>query len=446
MPMFDLLVRDGRVVGEDGIKQQSIAIANGRVAALFADGELPPARETIDAKGKLVLPGLVDSHVHFRDPGLTHKEDFKSGTLAAAAGGVTTVMVMPTDNPFTLTPANFSAKIGLAEGQAHVDFALQAGLGPNREYVHALADLGAISFEIFMSDLPPELLTEDAAELVLSLEAVRDSGGIAGVTPGINSLYRRAASLARRDHDGSLKAFSQSRPPEAEALGVAQACIAASIAQARVHLRQISCSASLRVLQAMRGATITTEVTPHNLMLSEADFMRLGPVAKVAPPLRPQSDIDELQQALASGVLDVVATDHAPHHPDEKAAGADDIWKAPGGFPGVQTFLPVMLRLVQQGAFDYSCVVRTCCANPARLFGLYPRKGALQVGSDADLVVVDPSKQMTIRNEDQLSKAKMGPFNGLTVAAMPILAYLRGTVIMRDGQPTAPPIGRFLSR
>ena len=446
MPMFDLLVRDGRIVGEDGVKEQSIAITGGRVAALIVDGELPSARETIDAKGKLVLPGLVDSHVHFRDPGLTHKEDFKTGTLAAAAGGVTTVMVMPTDNPFTLTPANYSAKIGLAEGRAHVDFALQAGLGPNRDHVRALAELGAISFEIFMSDLPPELLTEDAAELVLSLEAVRDSGGIAGVTPGINSLYRRAASLARRDYGGSLKAFSLSRPPEAEALGVAQACIATSIAQAQVHLRQISCSASLRVLQAMRSATITTEVTPHNLMLSEADFMRLGPVAKVAPPLRPQSDIDDLQQALASGVLDVVATDHAPHHPDEKAAGADDILIAPGGFPGVQTFLPVMLRLVQQGAFDYSCVVRTCCANPARLFGLYPRKGALQVGSDADLVVVDPSKQMTIRNEDQLSKAKLVPFHGLAVGAMPILACLRGTVIMRDGRPTAPPIGQYLRR
>jgi dihydroorotase len=115
MSMFDLLVRDGRIVGENGVKEQSVAIAGGRVAALIVDGELPPARETIDAKGKLVLPGLVDSHVHFRDPGLTHKEDFETGTLAAAAGGVTTVMVMPTDNPFTLTPADFSAKIGLAE-------------------------------------------------------------------------------------------------------------------------------------------------------------------------------------------------------------------------------------------------------------------------------------------------------------------------------------------
>ena len=398
----------------------------------------------IDAKGKLVLPGLVDSHVHFRDPGLTHKEDFASGTLAAASGGVTTVMVMPTDKPLTLTPEDFSAKVALAQGRAHVDFALQAGLGPCRGHVQALAALGAISFEIFMSDLPPELLTDNAADLVRSLEAVRDVGVIAGVTPGNNSLFQRAAELARRDHGGALQAFPLSRPPEAEAVGVAQACIAASMTRARVHLRQISCNLSLRVLDAMRGDTVTAEVTPHNLVLSEDDFLRLGPIAKVAPPLRPQSDIAALRRALASGAVDVVATDHAPHHPDEKAAGANDIWNAPGGFPGVQTFLPVMLSLVASGAIDYPRLVQVCCANPARLFGLYPRKGALNVGSDADLVIVDPNRPMTIRNQDQQSKAGQTPFAGLTVGATPVLACLRGTVIMRDGKPAAPATGRFL--
>ena len=137
--MFDLLVQNGRVFGEDGGREVSIAITGGRVAALVAPGEAPTARDVIDATSKLVLPGLVDSHVHFRDPGLTHKEDFTTGTLAAAAGGVTTVMVMPTDNPFTLTPEDFSAKRALAEGRAHVDFALQAGLGPSREHIRALA-------------------------------------------------------------------------------------------------------------------------------------------------------------------------------------------------------------------------------------------------------------------------------------------------------------------
>jgi dihydroorotase len=442
--MLDLLIRRGRVVDETGEGVRSIGIAGGQIVALIADGAEPAARETIDASGHLMLPGLVDSHVHFREPGLTHKEDFHSGSLAAAAGGVTTVMVMPTDDPFTLTAENFAAKRALATGKMYVDFALQAGLGPDRSQVRALADAGAISFEIFMSDLPPTLLVEDAAELVASLEAVRDVSGIAGVTPGNNSLYRRAAERARQAYGTTLAAFPASRPPEAEALGVAGACLAATLSGAQIHLRQISCAASLAALAALRGPTVTTEVTPHNLTLTEADYLCLGPVAKIAPPLRSPADVAALRRALTDGVLDVIATDHAPHHPDEKAAGLTDIWKAPGGFPGVQTFLPVMLKLVADGAINYPTLVRLCCAAPARRFGLYPRKGALQIGSDADVVIIDPHRPMTVQNAQQISKARNVPFDGLVVPATPLLACLRGQVIMRDGHPVGPALGEFV--
>jgi dihydroorotase len=442
--MFDMLINRGQVVDEEKMEVQSIAISEGRVAALISDGSEPPAREVIDATGKLVLPGLVDSHVHFREPGLTHKEDFTSGSLAAAAGGVTTVMVMPTDNPFTTTPETFSEKRRLAEGRTHVDFALQAGLGRDRTYVRDLAEMGAISFEIFMSDLPASLLVDDSAELVMCMEAVRDVGGLAGVTPGNEALYRNAAEAARRCHGGHRAAFPASRPPAVEALGVAEACVAALLSQTRVHVRQISCAASMAALGSFRGAGVTAEVTPHNLLLDEEYLFRLGPIAKVAPPLRPTADLEAVRQGLADGRLDVVATDHAPHHLDEKAAGNEDIWKAPGGFPGLQSFLPVMLRLVADGVIGYSRLVQSCCAMPARLFGLYPRKGALAVGSDADFVVIDTSRSMEIRNEDQLSKAKNVPFAGLTSPATPTLAGLRGRVVMRDGRPVGPPTGRFL--
>jgi dihydroorotase len=188
---------------------------------------------------------------------------------------------------------------------------------------------------------------------------------------------------------------------------------------------------------------MTAEVTPHNLTLDEAAFLRLGPVAKVAPPLRAAEDIDAVRRALADGTLDVVASDHAPHHPDEKAAGRDDVWKAPGGFPGVQTLLPLMLRLVDDGLIDHRRIVQACCAGPARLFGLYPRKGTLQLGADADVVIVDPARPMTIRNDDQLSKARNVPFDGLIVSATPMLVCLRGAVIMRDGRPVGTATGRF---
>jgi dihydroorotase len=442
--MLDLLIKGGQVFDESGGCEAAIAIAEGRIATIVTSGALPPAQDVIDATGKLIFPGLVDSHVHFRDPGLTHKEDFSTGTLAAAAGGVTTVMVMPTDNPFTLTPKDFSDKRALAEGRAHVDFALQAGLGPDRSQVRPLAELGAISFEIFMSDLPTSLLTDNLSALIGSLEAVRDAGSIAGVTPGNDVLFNRAAEIARREYGGTLRAFPLARPPAAEAVGIAEACIAASTTGARVHLRQVSSELSLRALQALRADNVSAEVTVHNLALTEGDYLRMGMVAKVAPPLRPQQDVDALRAAARSGALDAIATDHAPHHPDEKAAGENDVWKGPGGFPGVQTLLPVMLNLVERDSLSYAALVKLCCASPARLFGLYPRKGALQQGADADLVIVDPKRPMTIQNADQLSKARNTPFAGLTVGATPVLTLLRGGVIMREGKPMGSAAGRFL--
>lgn len=441
--MIDLLVRRGRVVGANGEREQSIAVDGGRVIAVLDGGDEPAARSVVDAAGKLVFPGLVDSHVHFRDPGLTHKEDFASGSQAAAAGGVTTVMVMPTDIPFTTDAGRFADKIRLGVGRSHVDFALQAGLGADPGQVAELAMLGAISFELFMADLPPELLVDDVNALVACLEIVREAGRVAGVSPGHQGLSQRFGDLARQ-HGATAAAFTASRPPQIEALGVAQACVAADLAGVRMHLRQVSCAASLRAMAALRTERVTAEATPHNLTLTDADFARLGPVAKVLPPLRAAADVAALREALAAGAIDTVATDHAPHHRDEKAAGQADIWKAPGGFPGVQTLLPVMLGLVRDGVIDHAAIVRACCANPARIFGLYPRKGTLQPGSDADFVIVDPARPFTIRNEHQLSKAGMGPFDGLSVPGTPELAALRGTIVMREGRPVGAASGQFV--
>ena len=297
---------------------------------------------------------------------------------------------------------------------------------------------------MFMSDLPAPLLTDKLPDLIAGLEAVRDAGSIAGVTPGNDALFNRAAEMARHQHGGSRPAFPAARPPAAEALGIAEACIAASTTGARMHLRQVSSELSLRALRAFRSGSVTAEVTVHNLALTEDDYLRLGMVAKVAPPLRPQRDVDALRLGAQSGELDAVATDHAPHHADEKAAGEKDVWKGPGGFPGVQTLLPVMLSLVERGILSYSAMVKLCCVTPARLFGLYPCKGALQPGADADLVIVDPKQAMTIRNADQLSKARNTPFAGLKVEATPVLTLLRGNVIMQDGKLAGPAAGCFL--
>ena len=445
--MFDLILRNGRVVSPAGAETCDLAIKDGRIAAVFDPGQEASARQTVDIVGQMVLPGLVDAHVHFREPGLVHKEGFESGSAAAAAGGVTTVMVMPTDNPMTTTPDLFLEKKELADGHTHVDYALQAGLGPDVTHVRALAELGAISFEIFMSDLAPPMLTDRSSDLLTVLRAVREVGAVAGITPGDDSIVQ-AMTAAQGNAISARSAFMRTRPTVAEAIGLARACVAVRYARVEAHIRQISCADSVSVLRALAPKNLSSEVTPHNLWLAEDELVRQGPVAKVVPPLRPQADLEAVREALREDIVQMVATDHAPHTAQEKSAGTDDITKAPGGFPGVQTFLPVLLRLVGEGMLTYQDVARVSSQAPARRFGLFPRKGTLRVGSDADIVVIDPRRPFTVRNADQLSKAAMTPFDGMTVPATPSMVFLRGMKVAQDGKLLDARVkhGKFIGR
>ena len=240
--LFDLVIHTGSLVAPAGVARKSLGIRDGLIAAILEPGEAPPARETINAAGRMVLPGLVDSHVHFREPGLVHKEGFASGSRAAAAGGVTTVMVMPTDQPMTTTPDLFLEKMDLSAGACCVDYALQAGLGPDTRHVRAMADLGAISFEIFLADLAAPMLVDTASELLACLAAVRDVNGIAGVTPGDDSIVQKLAVIAQNTDATDRSGYTRSRPPIAEAMGIARICLAASETGARAHVRQVSCA------------------------------------------------------------------------------------------------------------------------------------------------------------------------------------------------------------
>ena len=409
--MYDLLVEGGMLVEGAALQPRTLAVKDGKVAALLHPDQRADSKQTIAVRGCIVLPGLVDAHVHFREPGLTHKEDFESGSRAAALGGVTTVMVMPTDSPMTQTAAQFADKRRLAEGRCRVDFALQALLGPDLSHVQALAEAGAVSFEIFLGLLGAGQKIDDDQTLVAALKKVREVGAVAGMT-----------------------AFEKS-----EAAGMARLLAAHRKAGGRIHLRQVSAAESLPLLGA---DGVTSEVTPHNLLLTEETFRKLGAVAKVIPPLRTSADVQALQAALAGGKINMVATDHAPHTPQEKDLPLE---KVPGGFPGVQTMLPLLLRLRADGVLDYQRLIEVACEAPARVFGLFPQKGALNPGSDADFVVLDPARPMQIRNADQASKAGRTPFDGWTAPATPVMTFLRGEMIAREGKVVGEPRGRFLA-
>lgn len=279
---IDTLVRGGTVVDAEGLREASVAIRDGRIESLLPPGEAPAARQVIDAAGRMMLPGLVDAHAHLREPGLTHKEDFASGTHAAALGGVTTVLDMPTDEPWTATPDQLREKIALARGRIHVDVGFQVVLRRSLEDIEALRALGPVSFELFTADVPEAYLFDTPDAVAQALRRLAGLGVMVGVSPGDQSIL---AASAGRDTSGGIAAFLASRPPLAEANGIARAVLAATATGTRIHVRQVNSALGLEAWTRLRDlADASVETTPQNLFFTAEDYAVQGPALKASPP------------------------------------------------------------------------------------------------------------------------------------------------------------------
>lgn len=429
--MFDLLITNGILVTAETLMPGKIGILDGHIAAILAPDNAADAIATYDAGGAFLLPGLVDAHAHLREPGLTHKEDFASGTHAAALGGVTTVLDMPTDAPWTDTVGRLSDKMAMTSERLHVDIGFQAAVSRDLSLIEPLVDLGPVSLELFTADVPNDFLFATPQTLIEAMDRLAGCGVMIGVSPGEQSI------LARADHDdrdGTIKAFLASRPPAAEAFGIAKALLAARQTDARIHIRQINSALGVRTWQRMRDmADASVETTVQCLYFTADDYNRMGGDLKGSPPMRSLEDVEALQGALHSGLIDIVATDHAPHSRKEKSAHYLRFADIPGGMPGLQTLLGAMLARIAPGEFGLSDLVRLCATNPANRFGLAERKGALAIGHDADILVVDPSATSTISHAEQVSKAGYTPFDGLQYPFRLRRVFLRGHEIVRDG-------------
>jgi dihydroorotase len=433
--MFDLLLRGGTVINATGALRADLAVTAGRVAALLAPEEPASAHVEHRVDGCHLLPGLVDAHVHLREPGLMHKEDFVSGTRAAAAGGVTTLLDMPTDEPWTSTPSELRDKMRQAAGRLHVDVGFQVAMKRDIAELEALRALDPVSFEVFTADVPAAFLHDTQRDLVRALRALKPLDVLACVSPGDQSILDSAGG------DGSVAAFLASRPPLAEASGIARAVLAAADTGARVHVRQSNSALGMATWRRMRDlADVSIETTPQCLLFTASDYAQHGANLKASPPMRELADLDAMRAALRDGLIDIVATDHAPHAPAEKAARYLAFADVPGGMPGVQTLLATMLHFVASGDIDLPALVRMCSANPARRFGLEACKGALLPGRDADILVLDPAQITLISNADQLSQAGYTPFDGMRVQGRLTAVFLRGVRI--DGNTT--PAGRVI--
>ena len=441
---FDLVVRRGLVVSHDGSRRVDLGIRDGRVAKVGKS--LTSGAEEVDASGLVVMPGMVDAHVHLREPGMTEKEDFYSGTRAAAAGGVTTVIDMPNTVPPVATAEIFSAKLAAVSGKAHVDFGLYGMLGQdNADEVADLARLGALGLKLFMGQTTGDNHCPDDAAIFTGLRRARDAGLVVGAHAENDKVLRLLASELKASGRTDPIAHLESRPSFVEEEAIARVVTLARGAGARLHIHHLSTAAGLDLVTAARrrGQDVTCEVLVAHLLLDDSAYARFGNLIKLNPPIRPASDVAALWQGLSRGRVDVLATDHAPHTLEEQWRA--DVWEAPGGFIGVETMLPLMLTQVAKGRLSFSQLVRVGAWRPAQIWGFGDRKGHLGVGADADFNLVDPAVESRIEDARLHSRHPVSPYDGWPTTGAVRATYLRGVPVAKDGQVLGEPTGRFVT-
>ncbi|MFX1564737.1 MAG: dihydroorotase family protein [Promethearchaeota archaeon] len=433
MVVHDLKVVNGRLVLPDRVEEADLLIDDGKIVAILKPGlsAREQTNEIIDASGYLVLPGLVDVHVHFRDPGYPEKEDFASGSLAAAAGGVTTIVDMPNTNPPTTTPERLQEKIKRAEEKCLVDFAFHGGPFHSKEsdqpsqdendviaitMAQQLIEAGIVSFKIYMPH-------QEASAIPLLAPLGH-----------LLTVHAEDPSLLSEPTDGSSFAFLASRPPEAEIVAIEK--LLADPPMCGFHICHLTTAAGFRAILSAthKGVPVTTEVSPHHLLLTVKDLADIGPVAKCYPPLRSTTDREALMNACFADQIKIIASDHAPHTAAEKAGPDADFASAPGGIIGVETMLPLMFtRLVHDAEMTLPHLLRMMALNPALYFGIrnseWIEKGQFEVGADADFVIFDHKTKYKIRGDALHGKATLTPFEGWNVRGKVCRTVLSGQTI-----------------
>ncbi|MFZ0995576.1 MAG: amidohydrolase family protein [Candidatus Dormiibacterota bacterium] len=443
MSRLDLGVVNGILVDEVGERPADLGVSDGIVVEIAEPGGLGEAERIIDADGRWVLPGFVDAHFHCRAPDHPEREDFASGTSAAAAGGATTILEMPVADVGISSVERFVARRALAESQAVIDFGLLAGCGSlSQSEINGLATAGAVGFKVFTHRPGPGReasfdglwLTENS-ELLTALELVRDTGLPCAFHAEDDSLLD---FYAQRDEGSSTptQRYRDSRPPAVEAMAVARLAILAEASEARVHIVHVTSEWALDLIRAsrMRGARLTAETCPHYLFFTDRSTQEVGVWAKVAPPLRAATDSAALIGGIEDGTIEVVCSDHAPFAEADREGV--DIMEAPSGVPGVEIFAHLVLDAALRGQLELATVVRSLTAGPARLYGLYPQKGALLVGSDADFVVYDPHEETTVRIAGWISRSRASArlFEGRKYRGQVKMTFVRGQPVYADGK------------
>jgi allantoinase len=427
--MLDLLIANGTLVTPQGRAQADLGIADGTVGGHYRPGDAPDAARTLDASDLLVLPGIVDAHFHCRAPGHPEREDFSSGTQAAAAGGVTTVLEMPIAYPGVHSGEILRARRELGESQAHVDFGLYGGGGASEDGIRSMAAEGAIAFKIFLHAAPAGrevefegLTAVDTRSLYLAFERIAETGLPCAVHSEDDDLIEERTRQLRERGEVGPAAHQESRPDFVEALAVSKVLLLAEALGVRLHLPHISTGRAVDLVKATRarGQPVSLETCPHYLLTNSDDVERVGVFAKINPPIRPESDRQALWQAVKDGVVDIVAT-----------------------------MGPALFDRALAGELSLERAVELLSERPAQLFDLYPRKGCLLPGADADVVLFDPASKWQVDRLKFFTKSRDAAqlFDGRVFRGRIVKAVVRGEVVYDDGRIVGQPgYGQFVRR
>ncbi|HEX2051348.1 MAG TPA: dihydroorotase family protein [Actinomycetota bacterium] len=435
---YDVVVLDGRLVGERRVVHGGIAISDGAIVRVLEPGERPHATRVIDARGLYVLPGVIDSHVHFRTPGLTHKEDWRHASRAAVAGGVTTVLDMPNTSPPLRDPDDVGSKAALVAPDALVDFGFYLGVAPDRVDLLDGADARRIAaVKVFMAG---HHTAHDVVRDPRDLERIFAAAARNGLRLAFHAEDQNVLDAVQRDvpPPTSVAAYADAHPRSAALAAVARIVELARRYGVPCHVLHVSSAQEVDVLAgaAAEGVPVTFEVTGHHLSLTSDDFERLGTRAHIRPVVRAAADRDRLWDAVLSGEAASVGSDHAPHSAEEKAAPMP---AAPPGMPGVQELLPTvttgLARVRPELSLDdrMRVVARVLCAGPARVFGL-ARKGAIEPGRDADVVLFDARRKWTLARDDVHALCGWSTYEGAEMVGRVETTLRRGEVVYDDGR------------
>ncbi len=447
MSLYDLIVRDGTLVTSKEVRQASIAVVDGRVVAIHPE-LVGTSKGEIDARGLHIFPGVIDAHVHFNEPGRTHWEGFATGTKALAAGGTTTCFEMPLNaHPPTLDATSFDLKLAAAQASSLVDFALWGGLVPgNISKMEKLAERGVIGFKAFMSNSGiDDFLAVDDLTLYEGMAQAAKLGRIVAVHAENDSITSNLARRAIEQGRTGTRDYLASRPVIAELEAIERAILMASETGCSLHIVHVSCGRGVRLVAAARarGVDVSCETCPHYLVLHEDDMEALGAVAKCAPPLRSQEEREELWQEVLLGNVRMIASDHSPAPADMKMDTS--FFRVWGGISGCQSLLSLLLTDgYEHRSLALPMITSMTAEYVARRFGLFPYKGCLALGADADMVLVNLQDCNELRATDLFYRHQQSPYVGKLLRGRIVTTLMRGKTIFHEGTFVSAPFGRLL--